>query len=65
MSNLWLNIRFGSYHLQCVYLHCWRGEIQMRRSPIRFSFNPYQAGRRVNEPKEWRWFQVHEIRWPW
>lgn len=65
MSNLWLNIRFGIHHLQIVQLRDWFSEIRMRRSPITFRANSYQEARRVNCPESWRWFQVHEIGWPW
>lgn len=64
MSNTWLNVRFGTRHLQIVSLSRWRGEIQMRRSPITFRANPYQRKARAEDP-DWRWFQIMELRWPW
>jgi len=54
MSSSWLNIRFGTYHLQ------WdRGDW----FPT-FGHNPYQAELRRTDPN-WRWFDAYEIKRPW
>ena len=63
MSNTWLNIRFGTRHLQIVMLGSWLGEIRMRRSPITFRSNPHQRRARAEDP-DWRWFAFYELRWP-
>jgi hypothetical protein len=64
MSNTWLNIRFGSRHLQVVYLRSWLHLIRTGRSPITLRRNPYHDTARLTEPN-WRWFEVMEARWPW
>ena len=46
MTNLLLNIRFGSWHFQ------------VRRDRPWVSVNPYQDKARRTDPA-WRWFQVH------
>lgn len=62
MSNLWLNARFGSRHLQIVRLGSWLSEIQMRRSPITFGANGYHApGGPARAEKGWRWFQLYQL----
>lgn len=64
MSNTWLNVRFGTRHLQILMFASWRSEIEMRRSPITFRSNPHQRKHRAENP-DWRWFEVMELRWPW
>lgn len=63
MSNTWLNVRFGTHHLQILMLRDWR--LSNWRRWFRWSHNPYQAARRDNEPTTWRWFELMECRWPW
>lgn len=63
MSNTWLNVRFGTHHLQILMFSDWR--LSGWRRWFRWSHNPYQAARRDNEPEHWRWFEVMELRWPW
>lgn len=65
MSNTWLNVRLGTYHLQCLMLSEWGPTIRRGRCPVTFRSNPYQESRRVNEPDHWRWFELLELRWPW
>jgi hypothetical protein len=50
MSDLWLNIRFGYYHLQ----------IKSNFKGIRFSYNLAQ---KMNSEidKNWKWFEIHEL----
>jgi hypothetical protein len=48
MSKLWLNIRFGIYHLQCGEPHWWS---------IRIPSNKYH----VNNPKRFEIYQF--FRW--
>lgn len=47
MSNLWLNWRFGEYHLQ----------IGPDRPWVRWSHNFYHAEAR--KKPGWKWFQIH------
>jgi hypothetical protein len=47
MSNLLLNIRFGSWHFQ----------VRRDRPWVAISHNPYHDTAR-SEPG-WRWFQIH------
>lgn len=63
MSNTWLNVRFGTHHLQILQMRDWRWR-DWRRI-VRWSHNPYQAALRDNEPATWRWFALYECRWPW
>jgi hypothetical protein len=46
MSNCWLNIRFGSYHLQLL----------RDRPYIRWGINAYHEAAR-NTDKDWKWFE--------
>jgi len=64
MSNTWLNVRFGSRHLQIVMMRDWWGMIRDGRSPITFRRNPYHVERRRADPS-WPWFALYELRWPW
>ena len=48
MTNLLLNIRFGSWHFQ----------VRRDRPWVSVSHNPYQDKARRTDPA-WRWFQVH------
>ncbi len=64
MSNTWLNVRFGTRHLQIIRLSDWRAYIRDGRSPITFRENRYQAALRETDPT-WRWFAFYELRWPW
>lgn len=52
MSNLWLNVRFGSWHLQAGPDYKWGFKI---------SRNPW------HEENGWPngWFSLYELRWPW
>ena len=59
MSNTWLNVRFGTRHLQILMFSHWR-----HSWPISFRANPYQRKRRAEDP-DWRWFELMELRWPW
>jgi hypothetical protein len=47
MSNLWFNIRFGTYHWQ------WGPD------GMSFRHNSWQAEQREKEPKTWKWFAVY------
>ena len=58
MDNTILNIRFGTYHLQVVRFSDWVGEFKMKRSPITFKHNPYQAEARVKD-LNWKWFEFY------
>ena len=53
MSNTWLNVRFGEYHLQWAY-DSWFPE---------YSYNPYQATARKTD-KNWKWFEFYEFKNP-
>ncbi len=64
MSNTWLNLRFGEYHLQVVMFGDWRSTIRSGRSPVTFRRNAYQATLRA-AGEGWRWFEAYEVRWPW
>lgn len=63
MSNTWLNVRFGTHHLQILMLRDWR--LSNWRRWFRWSHNEYQAAKRDNDPASWRWFELMECRWPW
>jgi hypothetical protein len=47
MSNLWFNIRFGTYH--------W----QWGRDGMTFKQNSTQVAWREKEPETWKWFAVY------
>ena len=49
MSNLWINIRFGAYHLQVGRDRPW----------VSWSFNEYHA----KENRQWnfKWFAIYEF----
>ncbi len=48
MSNLWFNIRFGTYHFQCG------------PNTFRLYYNTaHSKEERINIPN-WKWFQVYE-----
>lgn len=68
MSNTWLNVRFGIYHLQILMFQDWIPSLiqpkRFRRWPIRWSRNAYQAEQRKTDP-DWTWFALYELRWPW
>ena len=49
MSDLHINIRFGTWHLQVT--DAWK---------FSFTFNPYQAEQREADP-DWKWFEVYEF----
>lgn len=63
MSNTFLNIRFGEYHLQVIMWRDWRSTIRAGRSPVTFRRNAYQAT--LREADGWRWFECYEVRLPW
>lgn len=62
MSNTWLNVRFGEWHLQILQMRDWRWSDRHRI--VRVSHNAYQAEMRAND-SSWRWFALYECRWPW
>ncbi|WP_380873647.1 hypothetical protein ACFB49_42910 [Sphingomonas sp. DBB INV C78] len=64
MSNCWLNLRFGTYHLQARMFADWGWMLRNRLSPVTWSHNPYQAFLR-SKGDGWRPFEVMELRWPW
>jgi hypothetical protein len=49
MSNLWFNIRFGTYHWQ------WGPD------GMRWSQNPAQVKWREQGPETWKWFAVYSF----
>jgi hypothetical protein len=49
MSNLLLNIRFGSWHFQVMRDLPW----------VRFGHNPHHDVERKSN-REWRWFEVYK-----
>lgn len=50
MSDVWLNLRIGNYHLQAGKYEWWR---------LSLSFNPYQA---ANKHK--KFIELIELTWP-
>lgn len=62
MSNTWLNVRFGVYHLQILMFSDWR--LRGWREWFRWSRNAWQVQQRETDP-DWRWFALYECRWPW
>ena len=53
MSNLWLNIRFGCWHLQAGDPSWWK---------LKFERNNYHDILRQWE-LEWTWFKVYKLLW--
>ncbi len=52
MSNLWLNIRFGSWHLQCG---------DNRWYHVRISHNDYHDDPKIRGCSSWKWFEIHQL----
>lgn len=54
MSSGWLNIRFGSYHIQWDYGSFFPS----------WGRNAFHDEEKIKNP-DWKWFEFYEIRWPW